>query len=135
MLGSLDWNEPEVYEGLKLHIWSWSQCMEEELELLIMPFSLDLYDIMEVAILISLEGDVHLYGKTCSKWSLHVVLNLELGSLWGQEFESSNSLTDVSHSNCYLIVLVWLNIFEKDFWREDLDWLSRVSQVIGRGVI
>jgi hypothetical protein len=109
--------------------------MEEELELLVMSFSLDLYDIVEVAILISLKGDVHLYRKTSSKWPLHVVLDLELGGLWGQEFESSDPLADVSHSNCHFVVLVWLNIFEKDLWWEDLDWLSRVAQVIGRGVI
>ena len=55
MLRRLDWNEPEVDEGLKLDVRSWSQGVKEELELLVVSLSLDLDHIVEVTLLVSLK--------------------------------------------------------------------------------
>lgn len=70
-----DWDEPEVYEWLKLHIRGWLECMQKELELLIMTLCLYFDNIMEVTFGVSLEGNVHFNSKTSCKWSLHIMFN------------------------------------------------------------
>ena len=85
--------------------------MQEELELFVVAFRLDLDDVMEVSILVCLEGDVHLDGKTSSERTLHVVLYLELGCLWARELQTPDPLADVSDGDCHLIVLVGLDVY------------------------
>ena len=110
VLGGLDGHEPEVDERLELHIWSRSEGVQEELELLVMTLSLDLNNVVEVSLLVCLERNVHLDGKTGCEWSLHVVLDLELGSLRAGELEPSHSLADVPYGDSHLVVLVGLDI-------------------------
>jgi len=104
--------------------------VQEELELLVVTLSLDLHYIMEVSLLVRLERNVHLDRETCSEWALHVVLDLELDGLGAGEFQPSDALTDVSDCDSHLIVLVGLDVFEKDLWREDLNGLRRVAQMV-----
>ena len=84
--------------------------MQEELELLVMAFCLDLYHIMEVTLSICLEGDVHLDCETGGEGALHVMLNLELGGLGASELQPANTLADVSNCHCYLVILVGLDV-------------------------
>ena len=84
--------------------------MEEELELLVMAFRLDLDHIMEVTVRICLEGDVHLHCKTGGDGALHVVLNLELRGFGACELQPANTLADVSNRHSYLVILIWLDV-------------------------
>lgn len=110
VLGGLDWHEPEVHERLKLDIWSGSEGVQEQLELLIVTLGLDLDDIVEVALRVGLERNVHLDGKTRGERALHVVLDLELGSFGAGKLEPPHSFADVPDGNGHLVVLVWLDI-------------------------
>jgi len=77
--------------------------VEEELELLVVTLGLDLNDIMEVSLGISLEGNVHLYGQSSREWALHVVLDLELGGGGAGQLEPPDSLADIPDANRNLV--------------------------------
>ena len=110
MLGSLDGNKPEVDEWLELDIGSRLESMQEQLELLVVPLGLDLDNVVEVALLVGLKGDIHFDRQTGSQGTLHVVLDLELGGLGTRELEPPHSLADVADGHSHLVVLVGLDI-------------------------
>ena len=106
-----DRHEPEVDEWLKLHVWCRPECVQEELELLIVALCLDLDDVVEVSTRVRREGDVHLDGKTGCERAVHVVLDLELGGLRAGELQPPDPLADVPDGDCDLIVLVGLDVY------------------------
>lgn len=111
MSRGFDRHEPEIDERLKLHIWRRPERVQEELELLVVALCLNLDDVVEVSILVRLEGDVHLDSKTSCKRALHVVLDLELGGLRARELQPPDPLADIPDGDCHLIVLVWLDVY------------------------
>jgi hypothetical protein len=114
VLGCLDGNEPEVDQRLELDVWRWPEGVQEELELLVVALSLDLNDVVEVALLIRLERDVHLHCQPGCERTLHVVLDLELGGLGAGELEPPHSLADVPDCDGHLVVLVGLNVCSRE---------------------
>ena len=60
------------------------------------------------------------------------MFDLESVGLGRQEFQAPNSLRDVPHSNCDLVVLVGLNILKEDLRWEYFDRLGSITQMINR---
>lgn len=111
VLSSFDRHESKVDKGFKLHIRCWLQGMQEKLEFLVMTFRLNFNNIVKVTFMVCFKRYVHLDCKTSCQWTLHIMLNLELGCLWTCEFQSPDSLAYISNCNCHFVVLVWLNIY------------------------
>ena len=81
-----------------------------ELKLLVVTFSLDLNDIVEITFCVCFEGNIHFDSQAGGKGTLHVVLNLEFARLRGHKFQPSDSFADVPDGHCYFVILIWLDI-------------------------
>jgi len=129
------WDELEVDEWLELNVRSWSEGMKVELEGRVVAFGMNLDHIVEISLLVRFKLHVHLDGEASGDGAGVLVLTVELGSGWLREVDATHVLGDVSDRNSHLVVLVWLDIFEKDLGWEDLDGVLTVSQMVNSRVI
>jgi hypothetical protein len=129
------WDVLEVNHGFKLDVWARFESTEAQLEGTSVSLSHDLNTIFEVTKGGGLELYVNFHGETCCNSALVLILASEASILWLSKFYSAYLLRDITNSNRHFIVLVGLDVFEKDSRREHFNALVAVDQVVRGRVV